>query len=419
MTEGETVTRSSSRLATGALMTHVPWSSSSRRMAEAGAPQTSRAIAQAGEVRSSAIESLRALAALAVLEGHVFGQSHDYGANVYATFVNRLLLGGGFGVYLFFALTGYLLYRPFARRDFSSGRSLRYGRYAANRAFRILPLYYVVLVVYLLVFDHGGAPITWWRSVLFLENFFPQTLNHVDGVMWSLVVEVQFYILLPFIARALGRLCGGSIRLAILGVAAAGGLSELVRLGTVTFASHQDVRWEYSLPSTFVFFTSGMILALLQCAWNERANRRLRGLGARADVWLAGGVVLWCVVAWRYDLDVLLVPASFLIVGAVVLPLRRGWGSRLLEWGPLATLGLASYSLYLWHFPIVSNLGVGSLAHNYVALLAIMVPLCCAVALVSYAIVEVPFLRLRRSWGSGAGQRTDSVPAVGVQPEPA
>ena len=321
-------------------------------------------------------------------------------------------------MYLFFALTGYLLYRPFARRDFASGRSLRYGRYAANRAFRILPLYYVVLVVYLLVFDHGGASTTWWRSALFLENFFPATLNHVDGVMWSLVVEMQFYVLLPFLAIVIKRLSGGSVRFAVLGVAAIGLVSELIRLGTVTLPATIDLRWEYSLPSTFVFFTSGMILALLQTSLGDRQVDWLPGVARRSGAWLAAGIALWCVVAWRYDLDVLLVPGAFLVVGAVVMPIHRGLSVRVLEWRPLAMLGVASYSLYLWHFPIVSHLGLGSVGRNYFGSLAITAPLCCAVALVSYAVVEAPFLRLRRSWSAGTGDTKDAATGLGFAPAP-
>src|SRR4051812_29616660 len=66
-------------------------------------------IAQAGETRSARVESLRALAALAVLEGHVFGEHHNYDpAQTLDSFGHRLLFGGGLGVYIFFALTGYL-----------------------------------------------------------------------------------------------------------------------------------------------------------------------------------------------------------------------------------------------------------------------------------------------------------------------
>ncbi|MHB1854715.1 MAG: hypothetical protein ACYCS2_06645, partial [Acidimicrobiales bacterium] len=64
---------------------------------------------QAGELRSARVESLRAIAALAVLEGHVYGVSVGFGATAYRSWLHRALLGGGFGVYLFFSLSGYLL----------------------------------------------------------------------------------------------------------------------------------------------------------------------------------------------------------------------------------------------------------------------------------------------------------------------
>lgn len=372
-----------------------------------------KTIDQAGERRSAAVESLRALAALAVLEGHVFGTSHGYGGVIYATFLNRTLFGGGFGVFLFFALTGYLLYRPFARRDFGGGDRVRFGRYAANRAVRILPLYYVVLVVYILAFDHGGSATTWWRSVLFLENFYPPTLGHIDGVMWSLVVELQFYVLLPFLAAALARLAAGSPRLGAVSLLGVGVLAELVRLATVTTVHTGDLRWQYSLPATFVFFVPGMLLAVLETRWEAVVPRLPRRL-LRPWVWFAAGVALWLVVTWRYDLDVVLVPAALLMVGSLVLPMGRDVVHRVLEWRPLAALGVASYSLYLWHFPIVDHVGAASWApHGYVGLLAVCVPFAVAVALVSYRLVEAPFLRLRRAWTS-----TSPAPGPSHVPEP-
>jgi peptidoglycan/LPS O-acetylase OafA/YrhL len=72
-----------------------------------------------------------------------------------------------------------------------------------------------------------------------------------------------------------------------------------------------------------------------------------------------------------------------------------------LDWRPLAALGVASYSLYLWHFPIVSRIAGSSwVPHRYLALLALCLPLSCLVALISYHVVEAPFLRLRRQWSS-------------------
>lgn len=380
--------------------------------------QEAPTINQAGENRSAPVESLRALAALAVLEAHVWGVSRGYGSGAYATFFDRLLLGGGFGVYLFFALTGYLLYRPFARRDLASGSTVRLGRYAANRALRILPLYYFVLVVYLLTIDHGGSFTTWWRSLLMLENFFPVTLSHVDGVMWSLVVEVQFYILLPFIAFGIMKLAGSSWQRACLCLLGLGVASELIRWAMVSSVTAPSERWTYSLPTTFVYFVPGMLLAVLQTVWRDESPAAVRRWAGRSSTWILASLPFWAIVVWRYNLDVLLVPATFLTVGAIALPLRRGVVGRVLEWRPLALLGVASYSLYLWHFPIVNQIAQRAHSLNYVELLVICVPLSCVVALVSYRLVEAPFLRLRRSW-SGSQRPAPAREPQGSQTSPA
>jgi peptidoglycan/LPS O-acetylase OafA/YrhL len=190
-------------------------------------------------------------------------------------------------------------------------------------------------------------------------------------------------------------------------------VAELVRLGAVTSAHPADPRWQYSLPATFVFFVPGMLLAVLETQWESVAPRLRRGL-LTPWAWFAAGVALWLVVTWRYDLDVLLVPAAFVMVGSVVLPMRRGVVHRVLEWRPLAAVGVASYSLYLWHFPIVTHVGTASWApHDYTGLLVVCVPFSVAVALVSYRVVEAPFLRLRRAWAS-----TSPAPAPELVAEP-
>jgi peptidoglycan/LPS O-acetylase OafA/YrhL len=150
-------------------------------------------VEQAGEPRSARIESLRALAALAVLEVHVWLASHTLGGPL--SVADRLAVGGVFGVNLFFVLTGYLLYLPFAQ----AAGSVDLRRYALNRALRVLPLYYVVLAV-LLVLQHGGGTLGQWaRFATFTQNFSQATVNTVDAPMWSLAVELEFY------ARARGR----------------------------------------------------------------------------------------------------------------------------------------------------------------------------------------------------------------------
>jgi len=373
-------------------------------------------VRQAGERRAARIESLRALAALGVLVGHAWGWSHGYNpAAIYGTYHGRLILSGGFGVYLFFALSGYLLYLPFARGAFGDRGSVSLGRYAANRALRILPLYYVVIGTYLIVHDQGvGAQ--WWKFLLFLEGFGADTVAKVDPPAWSLVVEVQFYVLLPLFAWLVARVAGRSLARAAMFVGALGAIAMIVRVVTVTADDSVTNVWRYSLPATCVFFFPGLLLALLRVHLDnhERSWESARVIGS-STVWLVAGVGLWLLSAYRYDLDYLMLPASALMLGACALPVRQRWLVRSLDARWLAALGTASYSLYLWHGPIIEWMSRASwMPSGFVPLAAVGAVVCCLVALVSYRLVEAPFLRLRRTWSSARVPEQLKVPYDGT-----
>ncbi len=358
------------------------------------------AIDQAGESRSRRIESLRAVAALGVLVGHVFVSTRT---DATATFLDRLVLGSGFGVYLFFTLSGYLLFWPFAKRDFAEGSRIDLRGYARNRALRILPLYLFVLAV-LLIFQEGGGTLRQWLVfATFSENFFDDTFFTVNGVMWSLVVELHFYALLPLLAAALGALSGRSLRrgAVALGVLAAASLA--LRIATVTLVEAPRVELRYSILTLFFFFVSGMLLALLRLDLERGGPGRLRGLAGRSDAWLVAGVLTWVVVCWSYELESALALGGFLLVGGSVLPLRPGVLVTILNWRALAAVGIASYSLYLWHGPFTRAIYDDSLVgRGFFEVLLVAGPLCLVVAFVSYRLVEVPFLRLRRRWARSA-----------------
>jgi peptidoglycan/LPS O-acetylase OafA/YrhL len=362
-------------------------------------PAPASRIYQAGEARLASMESLRALAAVAVVSSHVFRAALHYSPAVYDGLLHRTLVGGGEGVFLFFALSGYLLYLPFARRDFGLGRDIRLGRYAVNRAVRILPLYYVVLVVLLLAMEHGGTGKQWGLFSLFAENFSHQTVGTVDTPMWSLVVELHFYLLLPVLALAIRVVARRSIARAGVALATLTLGSLALRVATVTGPVHPHFPWQYSLPTTFLFFAAGLALALLRVRWDGAPPGWLTGPLRRGDVWLLASVPLWLATLSRPDVDVVAAAASFLVVGSAGLPLRRGRLVQCLDWRPLALLGTASYSLYLWHVPIVQEVSsAGWSPAGFLPLLAILLPICIVVAVVSYAAIEEPFLRLRRSW---------------------
>jgi peptidoglycan/LPS O-acetylase OafA/YrhL len=175
---------------------------------------------------------------------------------------------------------------------------------------------------------------------------------------------------------------------------------------TIYHADPVDPLWRLNLPATFLFFVPGMLLALVRVSWRERRPAWLRGPSSRADLWILATIPLWAlVVLGSYSLDFLVGAAAFLIVGACVLPVRPGPIAKALQWRPLAVVGVASYSLYLWHVPVIKALIEGGVSTRFAALTAIAVPVCVAVAIGSYAVIESPFLRLRRQWARSSAKQ--------------
>jgi peptidoglycan/LPS O-acetylase OafA/YrhL len=370
--------------------------------------QAEAVIAQAGEPRSARVESLRALAALAVLVGHAYVVSttfHPGQAAALGRVGDRLARSGGFGVFLFFVLSGYLLYLPFARRDTGGGAAVDTTAYLRNRALRILPLYYVTITVLLLAFGRGMGWTHALRFLLFIETFFDDTVGRLDGPAWSLVVELHFYVLLPLLALAAGRLARGRAWVVALFLGGIGLASLALRMVNVDLPRGAADVWRYSTLTNFVFFIPGMMLALARVAWERAGPPAWLPPGLRTPApWLAAAALLWLAAGLHLLLDLALLSAAMLTVGACVLPLGPSILTRALEWRPLAALGLASYSLYLWHLPLLVILAnLPGVPNRALPLLVLGLGVSVAAAVAGYRLVERPWLRLRRRWARPPG----------------
>jgi peptidoglycan/LPS O-acetylase OafA/YrhL len=365
-------------------------------------------ISQAGERRDAYIESLRALGCIAVVLAHVGVTTLALppGVNQLATAGDVFTRGvyglGNVALFVFFAISGFAIYMPFAKRDFAGGGPVNLRRYATNRALRILPLYYVVTAAVLLVIASGATADTWLRFLTFSQNFDDETTYQYVNASWSLVVELHFYLVLPLLAWVVARVAGRSLgRAAAILVALALGCMAL-RLATVGFDDAPRPFWRASTLTNFQFILAGMVAALAYLALRERPAW-LRGPARRSDLWLLAAVPLGLPFAFvDYSWDVLCPLVSFLIIGAAAFPhLERGPVTRVLWWRPLAALGLASYSVYLWHIYVLDYF-TGKGVDGFVALTLIVLPASVATAIVSYKLIEEPFLRLRRRWSPTA-----------------
>lgn len=396
----------------------------------------------AGEIRT--LDGVRAIAAISIVVFHtLLHQRIEYLPASQA--IGNVWYYLSMGVQLFFVLSGFLLFRPYARAMLSGAELPSWARFYTRRALRILPVYWVALAVMLATqWPVAGQPL--WLNALshitLLHDNFPRFNRDLDGPFWTLAVEVQFYLLLPLIAAGIARVVGRTrsvVRLfgALLGVIA---LAELLRwLDTLLMASvtsqalahggWEAMRWIVVMATMGmqgkdleVFFV-GALCATLYVLGTEREALARRTQRRAAAGLLAVGLLLSSIAAPAWELGaVLFTPGAQwgfaiitypLVVGLSfgALTLGAAWGGPLVRAifaaPPLRFVGLISYSLYVWHLPILhGDLAIFAQMPLWLRLVCVLV-----VSYLSYQLLERPFLRRRqRLHQSAAEQRPPTQP---------
>ena len=326
------------------------------------------------------IDGLRALAILPVLlfHAHVPGFS-----------------GGYVGVDIFFVISGYLITGIIAR-EVDEGR-FSLARFYERRFRRIVPALGLMILVVLglsawlyLPGDLEGVPRSALAATLFASNlwFVTDTGYFAGGAdvkpllhTWSLAVEEQYYIGFPILLMLVARFAP-RWRTGVVVIIAAGSLALSIAMqrDTSGFAF-------YLLPTRAWELFAGALLAL--GAVPALRDRWLR----EGVVW--GGIAAIVLTVACYDRDTLFpgVAALAPVLGAAAL-IHSAPGTsagRLLGWSPLVGVGLVSYSLYLWHWPII-------VFTEYATDMAVAGWTCMAVitgsviaAILSWRFVERPF----------------------------
>lgn len=414
-----------------------------------------------GPQEIAVLDGLRALAALSVLVYHAT-----------ATAVATTIIAGHnltwtyfyteSGVDLFFVLSGFLLFLPYARGILGGRPAPRAGEFYRRRALRILPAYYVCLGVLTLAQFSVYATPTGALNVLahlfLVHDIFPAFNRTISGPFWTLAVEWQFYLVLPAIAWLIGRVSKGSPRRLVVGVLGVIAVALALREVDALISGHRvglpaPVLLSVGLAQRIVIgsqgkylevFGVGMLCSVAYTLLGQRAglltSRRvqLAGLALLAlslAVYLMMGPLVYtrrnAILAAFYlglrprDLQMICGPLLLgvgygaLTLGALLAP---RWARAPFEWGPLRFVGLISYSLYLWHESIINLVYplipvTGGFARGVVAL-AIGFGLAIPFAYVSYQLVERPFLRLRRS-GARPVATTSAGAATSASPTPA
>ncbi len=396
-----------------------------------------------GPQEIAALDGLRALAALSVLVYHAMSIAGAK-TNIAGHDLTWTYFYTESGVDLFFTLSGFLLFLPYARAILGGRPAPSAREFYRRRALRILPAYYVCLGVLALaqlsVYSTAVGAQNVLAHLALLHDISPAFNRTISGPFWTLAVEWQFYLMLPLIAWAIARVSGGSRRRLIAGVigviALALALREVDALLAVNrsllpapVAPWVDLTQRVVIGSQGKYlevFGIGMLCSVVYTLMKQRAGM----LGSRRAQ-VAGLALLGLALLTYLTLAPVVYERRNAILAAFYLALRPtdiemivgplllgvGYGALTLgtllapsllrapfEWGPLRFVGLISYSLYLWHETILNlifpHIAVtGGIARGVVAL-AVGLGVGIPFAYVAYQLVERPFLRWRRASGA-------------------
>jgi len=386
--------------------------------------------------RDHALDGLRGLAALAVLCFHTWLYRTNRAPGAPRGLLNQAFFEANIGLICFFVLSGFLLYRPFARAALHGERAVDARGYALRRAARIVPAYYAVMIGAVLLYALAGyhaSTVSAARLPLFAvfgQNYSMHTVMHIDPVTWTLCIEAAFYVALPLIGWLVWRL--GPQRAGWQVGVLVGLVAITVVWNTIAFNHRWDERATKSLPAWLGEFAVGMLVAHWLAARERRGASRAR-LGARttALIALAGAAVVFAGCHWAQSrwlqADVRRAVALYLVLAVgfalliAALAAGRGPVVRALAWRPLALLGLISYGVYLWHLPLILALKqVHALPTPLGPRLAIVFALACLCGALSWRLVERPAIawaarRARRSADRRAPAALRGVRAAAAQ----
>jgi peptidoglycan/LPS O-acetylase OafA/YrhL len=356
------------------------------------------------------LTGVRGLAATWVLAQHAWNFANQPLLAVPAMHIDLtpLVKCGYVGVDLFFVLSGFLLSMPFHRAALERRAYPSLKIFWIHRCRRVLPAYWLQIVILATIFfvlgEHPDqvAPRNLAAIGLLVFNIVPWPVPLLNVVYWSMPVEWDFYVVLPLLAWLVTRCRWPLALLFAMMVAVAFRVLcywSLTDARVAAFVSYWDIQ---QLPARLDQFFVGICVAWIA------AGRMLSTRTANACLAAgAAGIITMLYVAAPRD-DFLsradapyifyhhtLTAAAFglLVLGAAG---RTRAGALLFANRPMTFLGLISYSLYLWHHPLLRVLQVVGLTSSarvpawLVVLLAL--PVVLIVAWLSYRFVETPFL---------------------------
>jgi len=391
-----------------------------RVSATAANPSASPTATAAGPRRTlgyrPALDGLRAISVIAVLLYH---------GDV------SWMPGGFLGVDVFFVISGFLI-TTLLIEEWQKSSAIDRPRFWLRRARRLLPALFAVIlatVAYTVVVlpDEVArlrgdviAALTYttnWFLIFSKQSYFdaagrPSPLRH----LWSLAVEEQFYIIWPIVFGILLKRARGKVDKLFLPITIAALVSAFL-MAWLFIPDTDPSRVYYGTDTRASGILLGAALACIWMPWRSRiaaaakAGPILEVVGALGCLW-----VLWCFTHagefddWLYRGGFFFVAVGTVVVIAVVVHPSVRFLSGGLSVAPLTWIGLRSYGIYLWHWPVFVFMTAGEVGFGGFPLLAAKFAITFVLAELSFRFIEMPIRRngiapIKQWLRVGAGNR--------------
>ncbi len=308
------------------------------------------------QTRLSVLDGLRGIAVLLVLWYHIWEISWLAAPLPALQFIPET---GFIGVDLFFFISGFVIAYPFVKAAFRNEPAPRWGDFAFRRAMKIVPSYVLSIAVVIAIgYAHFTSPAQALRDVgshlLFIHTWWPQTYGSINGVLWTLAVEVQFYVCFPLIWSGFSRRPFVTAAAMILASLAWRSYAQ-----TCCWTTSTELMIE-NLPGYLDVFAAGMLSAYAYVRLRERgADRRVQiaatlvavaGFAALTllleNLWSMRTADQWS-TAWAIH-NRTLVAGAFVLMGLGSLLALPYW-QRVIANPALLFFAAISYNLYLYH----------------------------------------------------------------------
>jgi peptidoglycan/LPS O-acetylase OafA/YrhL len=278
-----------------------------------------------------------------------------------------LLVHWNIGVPLFFVISGFILSLPFAEQSFRHEAAPSSKKYYLRRLTRLEPPYFInlsLLFIAGIVLSHGSWA-NWphfLASMAYQHNLIYGSQSTINGVAWSLEVEIQFYFLVPFLA-VIFSVGNPRWRRAwlLLAIIAGGLISQFVLPAT---GDHWNGgRWRMSIANYSQYFLAGFLLADLYLT--GQLTPSTMGWAVGWDIIAAVAWVALALIVCSFMFLQALLP--LLVVVAYVAAFKSRWFRAGLRVRGVYLLGGMCYTIYLWHQPLMMTWGKIVMPHSWLS----------------------------------------------------